>query len=529
MFFDANKIGEKIISADLCIVGGGAAGITIANKFADTGVSVVLLESGGDTMDRETEKLNSNASVTGEPYMMAASRLRFFGGTTNHWSGRCFRFRDHDFTAMGGPEIVGWPISLKDVSGYYQRAAELALFQSKPVEWSPDYWRKRFGTPAWPIDPKLFPVRTECFARPHADTGNRTYAAYRKPLDTAKNVRVIQYANVTELIENPDRSAIEEAKVRTLAGTEFTVKARVFVVATGGMENPRLLLASRRRSDAGIGNNHDQVGRYFTDHVRILQDFVRNPANQPDDRVNFTEVPGDDMFVFNHYLLSDDVLDKERLDSVLFRFRTVYAKSDGVAAASRLAGGVASGDMSQVTSDDLGLAIGNLGDIAAHATDRLYCHSEPITYLMSATVDPAPIADSRITLRPELDAVGMPMINLHWSIPENTRHSMHRALQLFGQEAGRSGAGRLRLTFDPKKPWSSVTGFVCGNHHTGTTRMSDDPKTGVVDRSCRVHGVSNLFMAGSSVFPTVGGGSTTMMITALALRLADHLKQEHFA
>ncbi len=529
MFFDANRIGEKAVSADLCIIGGGAAGITIANKFVDTGVSVVLLESGGDSMDRETEKLNSNATVTGEPYMMAASRLRFFGGTTNHWSGRCFLFRDHDFKAMGGPQVMGWPISLKDVDGYYKEAAKLALFQTNQVEWSPEYWRERFGTPAWPIDPKLFSVRTESFARPHADTGNRTYAAYRKPLDTAKNVRVIQYANITELIETPDRNAIEEAKVRTLAGAEFRVRARVFVLATGGLENPRLLLASRGRSDAGIGNNHDQVGRHFTDHVRILQDFVRNPANPPDERVNFTEVPGDDMFVFNHYLLSDDVLDKERLDSILFRFRTVYAKSDGVAAASRFAGGVSSGDVSRVSADDLGLAMGSLGEIANHTADRLYCRSEPITYLMSATVDPAPSADSRVTLRPELDAVGMPMMNLHWSIPENTKHSLHRALQLFGREAGRSGTGRLRLTFDPKKPWSSTPGFVGGNHHTGTTRMSDDPKTGVVDRSCRVHGVSNLYIGGSSVFPTVGGGSTTMMITALALRLADHLKRERFA
>lgn len=522
MFVDANKIAEKIVAADLCIIGGGAAGITLANKFVDSKLKIVLLESGGDSMDRETEKLNTNATVTGDPYTIESSRLRFFGGTTNHWSGRCFLFRDHDFLSVGGPKVVGWPISLKDVAPYYQQAQRIAMFQTQDVNWSPDYWRKRFGSPAWPIDEAIFPVRTEIFARPHADTGNRTYAAYRRPLDSAKNIRVIQYANATELIEGPDRTKIEEVVVKTLAGAEFRVRARIFILATGGLENPRLMLASRRSSPRGVGNNHDQVGRYFADHARILQDFVRNPDREPDDRVVFTEAPGD-IFVFNHYLLSDHILDSERLDSILFRFRPVYESTPGTAAAGRLTDALGARALSQVSADDLALAMQNFGDVAERGVDRYYCRSKPIRYLLSATVDPPPVAESRVTLTPELDALGMPILNLHWVLPDTAKHSLHRALQLFAQEAGRTNTGRVRLTFDPKKPWSEAQGFVCGNHHTGTTRMSDDPKTGVVDRNCRVHGMSNLYVAGSSVFPTVGGGSTTMMITALALRLADHI------
>jgi choline dehydrogenase-like flavoprotein len=142
---------------------------------------------------------------------------------------------------------------------------------------------------------------------------------------------------------------------------------------------------------------------------------------------------------------------------------------------------------------------------------------------MSTRLDPAPNADSRVTLASERDAFGVPRARLDWRLSDIDRHSAERALEALGQEVGRTGIGRLQIRFEPNAPWPED--LEGGYHHMGTTRMSADPRKGVVDADCRVHGLDNLYIAGSSVFTTGGSATPTMTLIALALRLADHLRE----
>jgi choline dehydrogenase-like flavoprotein len=140
-------------------------------------------------------------------------------------------------------------------------------------------------------------------------------------------------------------------------------------------------------------------------------------------------------------------------------------------------------------------------------------------------MDPAPNRDSRVTLGAELDPLGQRRVNLNWRLSPLDKYSVRRTLEIIGMELGRAGLGRLQVKIDDSDTaWPED--LIGANHHMGTTRMNDDPKQGVVDKNCRVHGVSNLFIAGSSVFPTAGSGTPTFMIVVLALRLADHVKRK---
>ena len=143
-------------------------------------------------------------------------------------------------------------------------------------------------------------------------------------------------------------------------------------------------------------------------------------------------------------------------------------------------------------------------------------------HICTARIEPAPNPSSRVTLIEERDSLGVPKVKLDWRLSELDKFSTQRTMELLGLEAGRLGVGRVQMAWDASSDWPEDMNI--GFHHMGTTRMSDTQRNGVVDKNCRVHGVHNLFVAGSSVFATAGSGTPTMAIVALALRLADHVK-----
>jgi choline dehydrogenase-like flavoprotein len=163
------------------------------------------------------------------------------------------------------------------------------------------------------------------------------------------------------------------------------------------------------------------------------------------------------------------------------------------------------------------------GDIAFVENEQIFSNTPLDHVRLSTRIDPVPNPDSRITLGSERDPLGLPRIEFHWQLSPLDKQSVRRTLEILGAELGSAGLGRLQITLDDDDTtWPKDTRG--GWHHMGTTRMNDDPKRGVVDRNCQVHGISNLFIAGSSVFPTAGSGTPTMLLVSLALRLADHIK-----
>jgi choline dehydrogenase-like flavoprotein len=289
-------------------------------------------------------------------------------------------------------------------------------------------------------------------------------------------------------------------------------------------------LLSNRRHQAGLGNQHDLVGRFFHDRPRLLAGIFK-PSNPRLPLRFYQSHRGKHAVMHGALVLSQDARRGGHLANVDITLLPVYEApyrgapgSRGVASVRHLLKGLGHGTI----PDDLGRHVRNvavdLDGLAVRAYARLrYGHDYPLDHvLLMAGIDPVPNRDSRITLGAERDQLGQRRVQLDWRLSVADRVSLYRTLEIVGIELARAGLGRVQLRIDDGSTWPTDVGWV--SHHVGTTRMSDHPTQGVVDRNCRVHGLRNLFVAGSSVFPTAGSGSPTLMIIALAIRLADHLK-----
>jgi choline dehydrogenase-like flavoprotein len=566
MFIDARTIpNQEVIETDICIIGAGAAGITLARQFNGQPFRVIVLESGDIKPNNETQALYIGTS-TGLPYYpLDSARLRMFGGTTNHWGGTCRPFSDIDFETRDWIPYSGWPIRLADVQSYYDRARVICHVGSS--EWDLADWEQRDRFPPLALEgdraasrvAQVVPVADRSFGK-----------QYRADIDQAKNVTTYLNANVTEIETNAEGSTVTGVQIACLSGNRFSVKAKTFILAAGGMENARILLLSNRQQTAGLGNQHDLVGRFFMEHPR-MEAGVIVPADRHLE-VGFYEThPVTNTRLKGYIGLAEEIIRKEKLvdvqvnmlaaESAAFRESEKTSEVDSLKYLVRklrrhelpddFGTHVANVASDMLTAQKYFLPIAPLplpkpvalskilraegeekerllpdllGDIAFVANDEIFSNT-PIDYIkLSTRIDPTPNPDSRVSLGTDRDALGLPRIQLHWQLSPLDKHSVRRTLEIIGAELGRAGLGRLQINLDDDDTtWPKDTRG--GWHHMGTTRMSDDPKRGVVDRNCQVHGISNLFIAGSSVFPTAGSGTPTMMLVSLALRLADHIKE----
>ncbi|MGH8887215.1 MAG: FAD-dependent oxidoreductase [Egibacteraceae bacterium] len=565
MFADARSVATQTrVDTDLCIVGGGAAGITLAREFIGSPLRVTVLESGDFEYDDQTQALYDGRSV-GLPYSpLNVPRLRYFGGTTNHWGGICRPWEDADFEARQGIRFTGWPVRKADLAPFYAPAARVCRVPSK--EWALDEWVRRDQVRPLALNTDRIVTRvTQIVPRSSRSFGKN----YRSELRQARNVTVYLHANVTNVETDQVGTTATSVRVATLSGSRFSVGARVFVLATGALENPRLLLVSNERWSKGLGNQNDLVGRFFMDHARFIGGVIA-PSN-PYASMRFYELhPVGNAILRGYLATSKEFQLTEGLLDVQIRPEPVYEKnvhdtikSSSVSSLKRMLRSIRRGEevpdfgrhVTNVMADlatwqkftipaapvpvpypeVLGEVMGStrreaeqliptlVGDVAARAYLE-YFGAAIDSILLSTRIEQAPNPDSRVMLTEDRDQLGMQRVALDWRMSDIDRRNARRSLELLGAEIGRAGIGRLKILLaegDSRWP-DDLNG---GQHLMGTTRMSDDPKQGVVDRNCRVHEMANLFVAGSSVFPTAGGGTPTLTLVALALRLAEHLKR----
>jgi choline dehydrogenase-like flavoprotein len=283
-----------------------------------------------------------------------------------------------------------------------------------------------------------------------------------------------------------------------------------------------------------LGNQQDLVGRFFMDHPHFESGVFR--SSNPNLSLQFyglNHVQG--VSFWSRLNAPERVQQVEQLQEVQVllvpSYGASYAKasnSKGVASLKQLAKSLSKGEIPDQFGTHLSNVLADLDDVAVagYRWTRVRAGIPPIEQINLRTwIDPAPNPDSRITLGTERDPLGMNRVQLDWRLSATDKRSALRTLELLGTELGRTGLGRLQITLsDDDHTWPQDLMGVW--HHMGTTPMSDDPKRGVVDANCKVHGLSNLYIAGSSVFPTAGSGTPTMMLVALALRLADHVKKK---
>jgi choline dehydrogenase-like flavoprotein len=531
MFIDTRVVEQDSeVQTTVCIIGAGVAGITIAREMEKQGIDACLLESGGFKPDDETRDLYRGENV-GIPYTFAdGSRSRYLGGSSNCWGGWCRPLDPWDFDKRDWVPHSGWPFGLDELLPYYARTH--AVLQLGPNEFAPEYWEQAIHR----RDVRRIPFVTgnvrdtiSQFSPPV-----RFGKVYRKELEEARHVRVLLHANVLHIDTDAQAGTVTRVQVATFSGRRISVSARIFVLATGGIENARLLLASNRVQPAGLGNGHDLVGRFFMDHPRLMSGSVRftrawqrNKLYDIKYHYQNKAVSANGTFVSSQFALAPEVLRREHLlNSRLWFFSLFYGEgSAGAQALIRCKQALLKKDQpGWRLRDDLATIARHPVETVGFGLTRLLQPPPLITDIrFQAIVEGEPNPNSRVTLSTQRDMLGMPRVKVDWRLGELVRRTFDRTFALVAEELAQTGVAEVEL--DP--PLMGQAGWPAqleGTwHHMGTTRMHDSPREGVVDRNCKVHGISNLYIGGSSVFPTVGANFPTITITALALRLSEHL------
>ena len=519
MFIEARALPDAaIIEANVCIIGAGAAGIAIARELDGTGLSVALLESGGFHQERVAQALNQGTNEDFGALPLDESRFRLFGGTTSRWAGWCRPLDPIDFEPRNWIPSSGWPITRADLDEWYVRANVVC-----ETPWNDD-----LAVADWPLDRDRVAIAAFRLSPP-----THFGRVHRGQLQRSTNVTVYLGATAVRL-ERRSEGPLSRVNCATLDGRRFAVTARIYVLATGGIENARLLLASSSDSAHAPGNSHDLVGRFYMDHPALFSGvFTPSPRCPPIDRFSTEHVsnPGKSTRVTGAFALPESVLREEQLAGSVTRFvprpaYTLMRSWDHPAAVSArwLAHSVRNRKVPDRAVDHLRRAARDVPAVLRALADAGGHALGPETRIAMRTwVECVPDASNRVTLSTKQNAFG-PLAHLVWRTGSIEKRSLLRLHALLDEELRRLRFGTIeQLMTSESDPWPPSQ--VGASHHMGTTRMSDSARQGVVDRNCRVHDCPNLFVAGSSVFPTAGYANPTLTIVALALRLADYIKR----
>lgn len=504
------------VETDLCIVGAGPAGLTLAGELDGSGLRVCLLESGGEDVD---PRVRRQGRARNDGYPLPAfhrSRVRAVGGTLRHeelvddsWAVR--PLDPIDFERRQG--LPGWPIDREQLDTYYRRAHVVCGFPADgadPAEWPDD------PDPLLPLDDTDAETAFFRYVPPtfhHGWTG----------LGHSRNVALFPHSRVIELLVEPGSRRVDGVVVRRDDGSRFVVRARIVVLATGGIENARMLLATGE--GPGLGNEHDLVGRYFAERLSTHAGHIVGARESLIEDTAFYRIhDASDGEVCGVLRLRDQIQRKHQLLNCAFWM--VPGSAAITTDAVRTLGDLRRAVSRRPAIDGLGTHLGNLvrgrRDLARYISGRLRSGAGPQVLAVRAQAEQTPHPDSRVVLDTRRDDVGMPLARVHWRIDESDWASLRSSLELLDGALQSRGLGRIEGRPGDRATYPLVEG---NHHHMGTTRMHTDPRQGVVDAACRVHSVPNLYLAGSSVFPTYGASNPTLTIVALALRLADHLRE----
>lgn len=519
---------DEVLDCDVCIVGNGPAGGTIVRELANSSLRVILVESGGIDVQPGPGELNEIENVgVARALDQSVVRNRVLGGTSHAWTGRCVGMDEIDYQQRSWVPHSGWPFGPAEMTPYLDRSApHLGLGVGSGFS-GDDFWSVAGRPP--PSQPRVDENLLQPFFWQFSRTSNPVEPmrfGRRMLTENPPNVRVVTSATVVHINTDESASEVNSVEVAAPDDSRRTIRSRMVVLCAGGIENARLLLASNRVSSAGLGNGHDVVGRFLMDHPRgSIGTFDPKDAGKLEPYFGFHYVrkSGAAYTFCQGMRLSPVIQEKEDLLNCAVWNYELVAADDPWSAVKRIALGKANW-----RSDPLVL-LANTGFVAKGLRRRLTLGGGMPRKLeglgLQCTVEQRPDPDSRVTLADRMDRHNMPLSRLDWRVSEQEQHTVRRTTELVVQ-----ALAQIHVPAPRPEGWISAgegfpPTFADVAHHIGTTRMSADPKSGVVDADCQVHGVRGLFVAGSSVFPTADHANPTQMIVALAVRLADTLKQ----
>ena len=494
MEVDARTLGAPELDADVCIVGAGPAGLTIARELARRHRRIVLLESGGRTPDPIVQALNEG-TMTGDAYNgPGPTRHRQAGGTAQAWNtwfgdevgAKYVPLDTVDFEARAWWPLSGWPFDRAHLEPHYARARACCGLEHE-VDGGDD--RESAERPRLALSPGPLTTGLYQFGASRLFTEIHLAEVRRAP-----NVLLCLNATAVELERDAGTRGITRVRAAGVTGRALRVRATLFVLAAGGIENARLLLL------ADLGDDSGMVGRCFMEHPRDVSCRLVPADPWLLERCGLYDIHQDARgIVMGRLAFTDEARRREELAAMSItiqplppppRWPAVEAlRTRVLGPRTRLRSGWSRAPGGYRRSPGLELLI---------------------------NLEQVPDPENRITLGRERDRFGLPKAAIHWRWRALDRQNLARIHAIVAAELERHGLGRVEVSagapVDPN-----------AHHHMGTTRMHRDPRRGVVDEHARVHGCSNLFVAGSSVFPTSGFANPTLTIVALALRLAEQL------
>ena len=539
------QVADGLLQFDVCIVGSGPAGITLAREISRSGLRVALLESGGDKPVEEIQNLNTGAVESAHGYeeqTLSKGRCRQFGGTSNLWNHkvrggaadyiRYVPLDEIDFERRDWVPESGWPFGRRDLQPFYdlaQRVCGVGKLDFRGFETE----TKRSQ-----------PWQTEKIESVVSQFGSSEIFLHqnRRDLFRDERVTVILQALLLRLQMDPLSRAITSAQAGLRDGRKFQVRAKAFVLAAGGLENARILLLQDHIHPDGLGNQYDMVGRCFMDHPQIKLGTLVPSSSAVFERARFYDqhdLGGKSMMFKLH--IRPEVMRREKmlnlcavmvphfkdlrsngraiLHQLLFRGpRFLWRHRSSKHRGPSQIGGEAPRSLRQRLLEDY-YSEGCCGWSRLRGFERRFSE-----FGIHSLVEQSPDPSNRIMLQEQTDTFNQRKTKLLWRWNELDLRSIRQAQQIFREELAAAGIG----TFTPVEEAIGAPSrrFSSPHHFLGTTRMHDDPRKGVVNANCQVHDVPNLYIAGGSVFPTGGFANPTLTIVALTLRLGTHLLSE---
>lgn len=549
---------QEVLTTDVLIVGAGPAGLFLAREMLDSQHDVILLESGGLEEDSATQAL-ADCVMEDTPDLypnIIWSHDRRFGGTAVQWDVKINNrqnlhlatFDPVDFKKRSWMPNSGWPIDYDTLHPYYMRtldAWETGVDSLDVASWATDE-RK-------PLQFRNDELFTKLYL-----TGSKGLMidGIGSRLKEARNVRVIMKANAVELLANDNASQVDTVQVACLDGRRFRIKARFVVLTQGAYQVPRLLLASDKVARQGLGNDNGLVGRFLMDR-QIVKTGTLFPSKKisefgfydlqhrglahvlgklaiPEERLEAEQIMNTTIV-----LNAQPGFSKVRMLQRLYGRGTTF-RSPAYFSARQVVKALREKRLPERPFHQLYNIIAGLDDLVyikvarapwlqtPYDRDSNGWYAEPRRDELFKVIDlyqiceQSPDPDNRIELSDERDATGMrkPRVSFRWN--DFDIQSAIKAQDIVGHALENAGLGRMRIE---RRDGMPLVTQMTAHHPAGTARMSDDPATGVVNPDCQVHGVSNLYVGSSAVFPTGGCAPPTLTIVALCLRIADQVKE----
>lgn len=573
---DLAAIGNaRIEKCDFLIVGGGPAGLTVARGLAEAGRRTLILESGGLAEQESTEALNETLceADTWSPHQVAKRKMfhtpqtrmwehdrqgygvrcRVLGGSTVAWAGKSAAFSDLDYAVRHWVPDSGWPVSAADLVPYLDKAA--ATLNLGINCYDGRLWDHLRRSPPQPHpDPAVLDSYFWQFARSTLNPTDVLRAGTEFIKAAPRGCRVLTGATVLEILTDDSGGRACAVLVADASGARRTIEAQTIILAASAIENARLLLNSRSRRSAGIGNDHDLVGRYLLDHAGArVASFSKSAIPSMSRLYGFYGLRGDrGVNMYMHglaltarvqeqegllncaaYTTGDRARDdpwsavkrivKRQSESCLYDAHAIL-KSPGIMAMGLARLAFQSGWFPKIWSR---FAVNQVLRFRPNlAVEEYLTQGVPhklIGLSIVAICEQVPDRDNRIQLSPKTDRYGMPLPVARWRIGDLEIRTLTRFAEILQQEFGKAGMPPLVIADWISDRDAHSAEIIDMGHSAGTTRMASDPGRGVVDADCKVHGIEGLYLAGASIFPTCGHANPTLMIMTFAYRLAEHL------